>query len=56
MSVGHLVHVDLIEHDADAHAGPTLVVVDENEFAAFGFGDVAEKMALLVLVFLFHRR
>lgn len=42
MGIGHFVHVNLVEHDADSHAGSALVVVDEDEFSSFGFGHVAE--------------
>jgi hypothetical protein len=52
VSIRHLVHVDLIKHDAHSHARSTLVVVDEDELSALGFWDVSEEMALFLFVFL----
>ena len=37
------------EVDFDAHAGFVFRVIDEDEFAAFGFGEVVENGAVLFL-------
>lgn len=44
--VGDFVHVDLVEDDFDAHAAATLGIVDEDEFAAFAFWELAEEVVV----------
>ncbi len=53
VGVGHLFEMDVVERDADADARLALGVVDEDEFAALGFREVAEEGdAVVIIIFI----
>lgn len=49
--VGHFLHLNLVERDADPHPRVPSRVVDEDEFAAFALGKIAVEGGRLLVVF-----
>lgn len=50
--IRHLFHVYLVEHDANANTCASLSVIDEDELASFGLGEIAKKLEIALFVFL----